>query len=527
LLAAVIGVLVGVPVALSFITGSIGLPHNDAWSHSKIAQHFARTGVFELVGWNRTALAGQIIPLGPLGRSITAQQLFVSFLAAVGLFSAFIYMRRRVGFAGSIVGVIAIGIAADFGLLSTSYMSDIPAFTALMICLVLTDYALARSSVWLLTLALGAGVWAVTIREQSLAGPVAALLVCLAAWKGIKRWVAAGLGAATIAGILVFEVWRRALPNGDPPAYIPQPEWTESALRFVFTLALFLGPVCCFAFRPRNWSHTAWLTGLTGAALALITAVGRGWDVFLVNYLTPDGAYPDAGVGYRGSIIPASLWSLLVLIACFAIGVTIAAFTNAILPADPVSTITCFLLLAGTFVQVASGQPVRSRFLISLIPMATAMVLQAVPKKTAPRPKLRIDLGVRLAVTAAVVAVIALSSFMLTANAMSYDATRWDAAEELVDQGKTATDINAGIEWVGYHVNGPVWRGPVPEGASGFWMGFSTEPRECYVVSASPMDLELLREIKYRKFALYGDATVYVYQRDPCIEAPKDEATPR
>jgi hypothetical protein len=44
------------PVFLAVLTGSLAIPHNDAWAHSLIAQHFARSGSFELIGWNRSAL---------------------------------------------------------------------------------------------------------------------------------------------------------------------------------------------------------------------------------------------------------------------------------------------------------------------------------------------------------------------------------------------------------------------------------------------------------------------------------------
>ena len=72
------------PLALAFLTGSIAIPHNDAWSHSRIAEGFARDGEIRMLGWNRTALVGQVVPLGPLAASIVAQQVFVAVLAVLG-----------------------------------------------------------------------------------------------------------------------------------------------------------------------------------------------------------------------------------------------------------------------------------------------------------------------------------------------------------------------------------------------------------------------------------------------------------
>ncbi len=48
----VLALTVGVPVVLAIATGAIAIPHNDAWSHSRIAQAFAEGDGFQLVGWN-------------------------------------------------------------------------------------------------------------------------------------------------------------------------------------------------------------------------------------------------------------------------------------------------------------------------------------------------------------------------------------------------------------------------------------------------------------------------------------------
>src|SRR5688500_2588577 len=73
MLAAVIGLGVGVPLILAFVTGSVSIPHNDAWAYSRIAATFGRGDGFVLVGWNRLGLFGQVVPLGPLGRWVTVQ----------------------------------------------------------------------------------------------------------------------------------------------------------------------------------------------------------------------------------------------------------------------------------------------------------------------------------------------------------------------------------------------------------------------------------------------------------------------
>ena len=95
--AGVLCLCVGWPVLLAVLTGSLAIPHNDAWAHSLIAQHYARSGSVELTGWNRNALVGQIVVLGPLGSSMIARQLFVAVLASVGLLATYGWLMPQWG----------------------------------------------------------------------------------------------------------------------------------------------------------------------------------------------------------------------------------------------------------------------------------------------------------------------------------------------------------------------------------------------------------------------------------------------
>ena len=81
--AGLLGVLV--PLALATTTGGLAIPHNDAWSYSRIAQTFGNNGHIELLGWNRSALFGQFLVLGPLARWVIAQHVFVALLGVVTL----------------------------------------------------------------------------------------------------------------------------------------------------------------------------------------------------------------------------------------------------------------------------------------------------------------------------------------------------------------------------------------------------------------------------------------------------------
>ena len=109
---------------------------------------------------------------------------------------------------GALLGTALVGLMPDFGLLATSYMADIPPFTAVVGCLFLTDQALRTQDARYLLGALVVGTWGVTVREQAIVGPVVAVVVTVAAWRGRKRRVALSAlvifwfrGVASIAAI--------------------------------------------------------------------------------------------------------------------------------------------------------------------------------------------------------------------------------------------------------------------------------------------------------------------------------------
>ena len=84
-------------------------------------------------------------------------------------------------------------------------------------------------------------------------------------------------------------------------------------------------------------------------------------------------------------------------------------------------------------------------------------------------------------------------------------------------RGVAATDIDAGFEWVGYHASEPASWSSVHADALPCYMRMFEHSRECYVVSASPLDgLVLDSTTQYRTYALVGSSKLFVYQVSPC-----------
>lgn len=503
LLAGVILISVGIPVLIAVVSGSISVPHNDAWSHARIAQHWAAGEGFRLLNWNRTALVGQIVVLGPLAASMAAQQLFVALMAVIGLIAVFAFLRARMDLPRALLGCAVVGAVPEFGLLATSYMSDIPAFAATMASLALGDAALRRRSHPLLMTALTVGLWAVTIREQALVAPVAVLVL---AWgRFTPRWKVLGLGALTLGATAAFEVWRRSLPLADSPLLTPSPGRTaQTALLAFVTLAFLLSPALALVARPVTWNRRTRLV-----AVAVLCLVAAWWyqhrAVLLGNYFDPAGAYATSGPA--GLPFWTWVWPFIDLGACIAAALLAGVLLSTSRPFDRLCVMFGTLLVAGTLVQALVGQPIYARYLLTLLPVVLAVIL---PSAT------RVRWGAALAVQS-VVMVLGLG---LSARTMAYDAARWDAARELLDQGVPATDIDAGLEWVGYH-------SPVAAGARGglgraqrapWYLPMFPDSRQCYLVTPEQRPAgDLVSTYAYRPYVFFGRADLQIYRVDPCL----------
>ncbi len=498
----VIAVCVGVPLILASITGSLSIPHNDAWSHSKIAHVFATTGRFELVGWNRTALAGQVVVLGPLGRSIIVQQLFVAALAAATLWATYAFLTPRIGHNRALFGAAVVGVLPEFGLLSTSYMSDIPAFFAVMMCLVLGDRALTRNSQWFLAAALAVGTWGVTIREQTLVAPVGVALLALITWRGWQRIIAACQTTIMLMLVLVFERWRRSLPWGDSPTFHIDPgNAALSILEGLVILPLYLLPVAFFTARPLQWSiRSRWVAGITAIVVYCLAMVLE--RPFSRNYIEQSGAYNDAFLGTR-VVFSDGAWGFVLAIAGLSAGLIAGVFIEHGARWDRLSAIVATLFALGTIGQTAVGQLFFSRYLLPLVPLLCGALLAA---PVAAR-RLWGIVGVSLSLAL---------SLALTSNALVYDAARWQAASDLQAQGIPSMDIDAGIEWLGWHSSGPAAGGSGPVGAGGLTSLFH-DARACYVVSASELpNYDVIAVRNYRTFAVIGTSKMWIQKARNC-----------
>jgi len=486
-LAAVLGVLL--PLALSGWTGSLSIPHNDTWAFSRSAQIFARTGGFHLFNWNDMALVGTFVPLGPLGSSIAVQQVYVAVLALVGLAAFFDLARGLAGARRAAFGTVLAALWPGYGLMGTSLMTDIPAFTAVCVCLTLGRRAYLRGSLPLLLWSTLVGLWGITTREQAAAAPAVILGVALLDKNlrerfGARRLIAIVVGLLVLAGL--FEAWRRGLAGGGAPPFthLGRPSIVSVCSTCVecwLTVALPLSPAVFLAARVRQWA--LWVRIATLAVLCVLVAGVLAGHGFLGNYLEADGSYPEAYLGPHVLFIPSAAYDVLLAIACVS-GALLAGLVLARIRRLPLE-LTAFgvLTVLGTGFEVVQGHVVYDRYLLPLtVTLVPLVLLEPLRCETA-----GLLYTARRASGGFAAAAVAGAMTLLGANSLAFDAANWHAAQNLVSAGKAdAQHVDAGLDWTGYYSANGMKNAADPDVAPGIAGadGYLGVDDPCYVITA-------------------------------------------
>ncbi|HWE90967.1 MAG TPA: glycosyltransferase family 39 protein [Pseudonocardiaceae bacterium] len=519
--AAVVGVLG--PLAMAAWTGSLSIPHNDSWAFSKAAQTFARTGHLQLLNWNAMFLVGEFVPLGPLGASLSAQHCYVALLALLSLAAGYDLLRSVSGPRRAALGVLALVIWPGFGLLATSMMTDLPAFAAVAIVLALGQQALRRRSVPLLMLVALVSLWGFTIREQTIAAPVAIFVAALAR-KDLRRrsFVLAlgALGAALAVAACGFELWRRGQPGGSSPSFTAthfpgiRAVLVDSVGAYLM-VALILSPLILLAARPWRWSWPTRLASLVGVAV-LLTAVLRYHAGFPQNYLEIQGAYPSAFLGQKPNLFPRPVWDVLLPLAVVS-GALLAGLLVSRVRRLPLPFLIFGLLTAaGTVVEIVEGQILFDRYLLPLALPVAALTLRE------PFGALSGISRARVAVAGAGWLFLASVTSLITLNGLVYDAATWHAAHSVVSSGRAAAPyVNAGFTWTAYYST--TGAGPAdPNAEPGTYVKtpMFSDDQPCYVVAAAPQTdpqhnarWTLAETPTYRTYGFFGSQRqLFVYR---------------
>ena len=528
-------VCVVLPVLVSALSGNLAIPHNDAWSMSRIAQTFARTGRIRLLNWNDMNLIGQVVMLGPLGSSIVVQQLAVAVLSLLCLFCVYCLLAMSLSPRDAVLGTALLGLWPGWASLSTSFETDVPTFAATFAALLLGRRALRRDSVGWLTAALVVSFWAVSIREQAIVAPVAIFTYGWLTRRSRRRLsagrlcLAAAAGAALVAG---FEAWRWGLPMGQDPAP------TAGLLRFLgglfawgartyLTLAIALAPAVLVGAGRHRWVRRDCVGVAVGIVLVVLAwrcggVVGR--------YLEQSGEYSQVLPGTR-AVIPPVLWDMLLALGCVSGALLVPLVCRRWRSVNPL--LGLFTILAYTEIVVigAAGHGVFDRYLPVLVPGTLAAVLSHPGARSTAKPWSRPRLrglashfgaaGIRRGSAVAALALLGVTSALLAANGFAFDAARWHAAQLVAKAGVSPSRIAAGVEWTGWHSPHGVTYGHGQAGRPGGWeLVFYRRPA-CIVLTPSPLGPAALAKepawtlagsYAYKTFLIAGQSRLYLYR---------------
>jgi hypothetical protein len=519
--AVVLGVLG--PLLLSVHTGSISIPHNDTWAFSRTTQIFARTGHIVLFNWNAMSLVGIVVVLAPIGASITVQNYFIAVLALAALAAIFDLLRAYCGPRRAALGLVIVASWPGFGLLSTSLMTDIPALAAMAVTLCLGRRALERGSFPLLALAAIVGFWGFSVREQAIAAPLGVFAAALLRPEYRTRASVSRLAAILLPLCAIaagFELWRRGLPRGEDPffgrgGFPGVGNVLMSVLSGWLLLGLILSPLVFLVARPRSWRLGERL--VAGSALLVLAGAAFGFQLVLPqNFISLVGSYPVAFLGSRTHVIPQTVWDVLTPLGCISGALLAGVLVERVRRLRPEFALFTLFMFAGTLLEVVEGQGLFDRYILPLaLPVIASLLSEPLrgPGMTA-RP-----LFARKAVGGTAGLVVVGVTGLLTANALTFDAATWHAAQRIVASGKaSAAYVDAGLAWTGYYSpHGMALHGDL--NAEGGVQAFTPRlghDQPCYIVAASPQnwtDWHLIAEPKYRIYGLLGrEQHLYVYR---------------
>lgn len=511
-LAALVAAFVAVAyLALAGARGALGAARNDDWTYYNIAFRLAATGRFRLDGWTQALFAGQAAMAVPVievfGSKIAPLQVAVAVFGGVGLWACYRTVRSILPARPALLGVACLALGPMYGLLSTSFMTDVPAFTLQMLTLLAGLRALppgGNTMRWFAA-AMTLGLLAFSVREYAVAAGLAVAVVVLAQHRRENRRTLRRLIVATglwVVFLLALYAWRNTLEH----SYTTQLELTARSVggaartsgRAAVTLALFVSPAVA-VLSPVRLATLAW-----HRSRAWCVAVCVAWAAcalldhrFLGNYLKRTPAYSVTLPGTAPYAVPGWLWAVLQAAGLLSLlmlgGLAIVGCTSPrggssplrrAFARPPLALVLVFTFSAGVLPVIAiavTDAPLFDRYLVPLVPFVAAIAL---------RLGRSADLIVRPAAWVSGAALLALAcvGFLIVDATDTLDGAKWRLAEDVRALGFAPETIDGGYEWFGLHQDGIVHPTTLQFEGSPLANSFGDDTRICVVVRhvASP-----------------------------------------
>jgi hypothetical protein len=557
-----IGVLL--PIVIGTIAGSLTVPRNDDPAYRRVALELYSNGRLSFNGWSEMTLIGQIVFVQPFlwlsGGSAWAFTASTSVLAAGGILCGYALARFVLSVPRATLAVLLVLVFPGYLLNTTSYMTDVPAWSTEIMCLWLGAVALSRSDsrrwIWLFA-SLAVGCFAFSIREFAAAAPAAVLGAHLATplWRRRGLWLAA---AAVMLICLAVYVLKGLLPGA---RVVSGPLLTRLLLSDlkdgIATLALMLLPVLIIAIGSlrRSWRT---LDVLVGAAAGILMYRTPLMDLVrthsmpqlvMGNLIDPYGAMGLVALpGSRPLLLADHSWGALNVAALaaglifFAVaGGTVGVVVRSARPFlnDARVRMTAWQGLGSVggmaliFAALYGGGifawsfvfPAYDRYLWPLVTPISMLVLRpsagavegesVANAESRPRPS-RLAWAGPVGISVVAIALIASLSLGLLLNGDAFDAARWNAGDNAVAGGANPATLDAGFEWVTFYATGSAVRAAAPAIGGKYetrWPSFHL----CALVANSPLNspqltLRTVDNGAYKLFLFAGPSeSLYVY----------------
>ncbi len=513
------------PTTISWLSGNLGIPHNDAWAYSRIAQEYALTGQIQLLGWNRASLVGQFIPFQELFQSLKTQHVVVSLFSIILILSVYQVLRNYVSDSQASVGALIIAVWPGYALLSTSFMSDVPTMSTTFLALALAHKSINKDNFVLLGFSLVIGFWSFSMREQALAAPIAIIIWAFLYYRKTSKARILQIGILTLCSLLViivFQLWRAGLPNSDPASFEFRTNGffvaASGFTRAYFEFALVIVPAAVLVGARPRINKLRILVAFLILALGVFQYSYAGVaEFFLPNYLSISGSYSSV-LPPTANVFPEFIWTI-VIFSSIALGI-LAIF---LLPdrKPPVNLISIFsaLVVLGTSLQFLIDQGVFSRYLIPIAPYVFYLLVSNKKSEILKIRKTKFKI-----LNAYVLVCVTSLSLGLMAHSYSFDRARWEIATHISENGLEPMQVDAGLEWLGWHspngVVGNVRKGSDPGKYWGFNVLFENNP--CFVLTQNKIsegdetgltsNWYLVDQIVYKKFLAFGESRLNLYE---------------
>lgn len=470
LLAASVGIAA---LVLAGLRGVLGVARQDDWSYLAVTFHLSSTGEFQLNGWVHMMLLGQAA-LGSLAATdIATLQISTLVVGVLGLSVLFLIARRILSLGWSLATVLIVGLSPVWQLSSVSFMTDVWAWTLMLLSLWMFVQGRETSKPWFIVTGTVFGFLAFTVREYSVVSTFVLLALSLFGTKNLNvRRVSASAMVILFIACVGLYAWRISLPGG--VVAVPTPPWerAQQLAQLAMSLFLMLAPfiallACRLNLRMRGYRVTQ--RDLWGAAVGftLWTAVllfSRGQ--LLGNTIHPYGS-SWTSIGDGVLTLPRPLFQLLSLVAAASGLILLVGFSlilgnlirgGRFAPSRSErgshSLIAVFAVVSTAVIGTSGvavlflGLPVFDRYLIFVFPLLGIVILALPPLF---RPTWSAHSSLRSGMSAVVLVIYAIVSLAIVDSQNQIDGLRWKAGQSISAQGIPAYKIDAGDAWFRFH----------------------------------------------------------------------------